>query len=79
VRAVRLCKRRRQFEVAGARAERTQISIGEVTIESAAVEAERFDQAARAAEQLMLRRAPNLDYVAALRRLLAGARPDAEV
>lgn len=72
VRAVRLCKRRRQFDVAGARAERTRISVGEATIETVAIEAERFDRAARATEQLGLRRAPNLDYVAALRRLLAG-------
>ena len=79
VRAVHLRKRRRQFEVAGARAERTRVVVGEITLESVAVEAERFEPAARATEQLMLRRAPNLDYVAALRRLLAGARPDAEV
>jgi len=72
VRAVRLCKRRRQFEVAGARAERTRIGVGEVTLESAAVEHERFARAARAADELQLRRAPNLDYVMALRRLLAG-------
>ena len=72
VRAVRLCKRRRQFEVAGARAERTWIGVGEVTLESAAVEHERFARAARAADELQLRRAPNLDYVMALRRLLAG-------
>jgi hypothetical protein len=79
VRAVHLRKRRRQFNVAGARAERTRVVVGEITLESAAVEAERFEDAARATEQLMLRRAPNLDYVAALRRLLAGPRPDAEV
>ena len=72
VRAVRLCKRRRQFEVAGARAERTRVALGEITLESVAIEHERFDRAARAAEQLELQRAPNLDYVAALRRLLAG-------
>jgi len=72
VRVVRLCKRRRQFEIAGARAERTRIAVGEIALESAAVEHERFDRAARAAEQLELRRAPNLDYVMALRRLLAG-------
>ena len=76
VRAVHLCKRRRQFEVAGARAERTRVEVAGVTLESAAVEHERFGRAARAAEQLGLRRAPNLDYVMALRRLLAGDLPD---
>ena len=76
VQAVRLCKRRRQFDVAGARAERTRVAVGAVTLESAAVEHERFGRAARAAEQLGLRRAPNLDYVMALRRLLAGDLPD---
>ena len=73
VRAVPLCKRRRQFEVAGARAERTRVCIGGVTIESVAVEAEDFDRAARATEQLGLRRAANLDYVTALRRVVTGA------
>ena len=72
VRAVRLGKRRRQFDVAGARAERTRVEVGAVTLESVAVEHERFGRAARAAEQLELRRAANLDYVVALRRLLAG-------
>ena len=76
VRPVPLRKRRREFEVAGARAERTRVGIGEVTLESLAVEAERFDQAARAMEQLALRRGANLDYVGALRRVLAGWRAD---
>jgi hypothetical protein len=78
VRAVELSKQRRQFEVAGARAERTRVVLGEVTLESLAVEAERFGQAARATEKLALRRGPNLDYVGALRRLLAGWRPGPE-
>ncbi len=72
VRSVRLVKRRRAFEVAGARAERTRIELGTVTIESLAVEAEAFEAARRATAELALTRAPNLDYVAALRRLLAG-------
>ena len=72
VRAVSLCKRRCQFEVGGARAERTRVSIGAATVESVAIESEDLERAARAVEQLGLRRAPNLDYVAALRRLLAG-------
>lgn len=77
VKAVPLRKRRRAFEVAGARAERTRVSIGAVTLESVAVEAERFDRAVQATNQLALRRAPNLDYAAALRLILAGGRPDA--
>jgi hypothetical protein len=77
VRVLHLCKRRRQFDVAGARAERTRIAIGELTLESVAVEAERFKQAARATDELALRRSPNLDYVVALRQILAGRRPDA--
>jgi hypothetical protein len=72
VRAVSLVKRRRPFEVAGARAERTRVTIGDVTIESAAIEAERFKLAVRATDELELRRAPNLDYVTAIRRVLAG-------
>jgi hypothetical protein len=72
VRAVSLAKRRRSFEVAGSRAERTRVTIGEVIIESAAIEAERFEWAARATDELGLRRAPNLDYVTAIRRILAG-------
>ena len=72
VQSVRLVKRRRAFEVAGARAERTRIELGTVTIESLAVEAEAFEAARRAIAELALTRAPNLDYVAALRRLLAG-------
>jgi hypothetical protein len=74
VRSVHLVKRRRSFEIAGARAERTRIELGPVTIESAAVEAEDFDAAVRATAELRLTRAPNLDYVGALRRLLAGER-----
>ena len=72
LRVVSLLKRRRSFEVAGSRAERTRVTIGAVTIESAAVEAERFELAARAAGKLELRRAPNIDYVSAIRRILAG-------
>ena len=72
VRAVALVKRRRPFEVAGSRAERTRVAIGDVTLESVAIESERFETAERAADQLELRRAPNLDYVTALRRILAG-------
>ncbi|HSA79848.1 MAG TPA: hypothetical protein VLE23_03435 [Geminicoccaceae bacterium] len=72
VRVVSLLKRRRSFEIAGSRAERTRVTIGADTIESAAVESERFAWAARAAGQLELRRAPNLDYVTAIRRILAG-------
>jgi len=76
VRAVELRKRRRQFELAGARAERTRVTIGAVTLESLAVEAEQFELAARATDELALRRAgPNLDYVGALRLILAGWRP----
>ena len=74
VRAVRLVKRRRQFVVAGARAERTRVELGAVTVESVAIEAEAFEAARRAVTELGLTRAPNLDYVAALRRLLAGDR-----
>jgi hypothetical protein len=76
VRIVRLVKRRRPFEVAGARAERTRIEFGARTIESAAIEAEAFEAARRAVAELKLTRAPNLDYVVALRRLLAGQRLD---
>ena len=77
VQAAPLRKRRCAFEVAGARAERTRVSVGAGTLESVAVEAEGFDQAAQATDQLALRRAPNLDYAAALRLILAGGRPGA--
>ncbi len=73
VQSVSLVKRRRAFEVAGARAERTRVELGTLAIESIAVEAEAFEAALRATTELGLARAPNLDYVAALRRLLAGA------
>ncbi len=63
-----------QFVVAGARAERTRVEVGAVTVESVAIEAEAFEAARRAVSELRLTRAPNLDYVAALRRLLAGDR-----
>ncbi len=79
VRSVSLVKRRRAFEIAGARAERTRIEIGAVTIESAAVEAEAFKAARRAVAELGLTRAPNLDYVAALRRLRAGQPLDSDL
>jgi hypothetical protein len=69
---VPLRKRRRQLEIDGARAERTQLTIGAHALESLAVEAEAFAAAARATERLGLRRAANLDYVRALRRILAG-------
>jgi hypothetical protein len=72
VRLVSLVKRRRPFEIAGSRAERTRVTIEEVTVESVAIEAERFERAARATDELKLRRAPNLDYVTAIRRILAG-------
>jgi hypothetical protein len=72
VRVVALDKQRRAFEVAGSRAERTRVTVGAVTLETVAVEAERFAAAAAAADQLGLRRAPNVDYVCALGRLLAG-------
>ena len=72
VRVVWLVKRRRPFEIAGSRAERTRVTIAEVTLESAAIEAERFGWAARATDELKLRRAPNIDYVTAIRRILAG-------
>ena len=72
VRVVALAKQRRAFEVAGSRAERTRVKVGEVTLESVAVEAERFEAAAAATDQLGLRRAPNVDYVSALGHLLAG-------
>ncbi|HEX5794318.1 MAG TPA: hypothetical protein VFY19_00645 [Geminicoccaceae bacterium] len=72
VRVVALDKQRRAFEVAGSRAERTRVKVGEVTLESVAVEAERFEAAAAATDQLGLRRAPNVDYVSALGHLLAG-------
>jgi hypothetical protein len=72
VRSVPLVKRRRSFGVAGARAERTRIELEARAIETVAVEAEAFGAARRAAAELALTRAPNLDYVAALRRLLAG-------
>jgi hypothetical protein len=72
VRAVSLVKRRRSFEVAGSRAERTRVTIGEATLESVAIEAERFELAAPATDELKLRGAPNLDYVSAIRRILAG-------
>ena len=72
VRVVALEKQRRAFEVAGSRAERTRVKVGEVTLESVAVEAERFEAAAAATDQLGLRRAPNVDYVSALGQLLAG-------
>ena len=51
VRAVALVKRRRPFEVAGSRAERTRVTIGEVTLESVAIETERFETAERAADR----------------------------
>jgi hypothetical protein len=72
VHVVWLVKRRRPFEIAGSRAERTRVTVGEVTLESVAIEAERFELAARATDELELRRAPNLDYVTAIRRVLAG-------
>jgi hypothetical protein len=72
VRVVWLVKRRRPFEIAGSRAERTRVTIADVTLESAAIEAERFEWAARATDELKLRRAPNIDYVTAIRRILAG-------
>jgi hypothetical protein len=72
VRVVWLVKRRRPFEIAGSRAERTRVTIADVTLESAAIEAERFGWAARATDELKLRRAPNIDYVTAIRRILAG-------
>jgi len=72
VRVVSLVKRRRPFEIAGSRAERTRVTIADVTLESAAIEAERFGWAARATDELKLRRAPNIDYVTAIRRILAG-------
>jgi hypothetical protein len=75
VRVVWLVKRRRPFEVAGSRAERTRVTLGEVTLESVAIEAERFEWAARATDELELRRAPNLDYVTAIRRILTGQAP----
>jgi hypothetical protein len=75
VRVVPLKKRRRSFPVAGARAERTRVSVGDLTLETIAVEAESFKAAARATSELDLRRAPNVDYVAALRRILAGEPP----
>jgi hypothetical protein len=75
VRVVGLEKQRRAFPVAGSRAERTRVVVGGVTLESVAVEAERFEAAAAAADELELRRAPNLDYVSALRELLAGRDP----
>jgi len=72
VRVVSLVKRRRPFEIAGSRAERTRVTIADITLESAAIEAERFEWAARATDELKLRRAPNIDYVTAIRRILAG-------
>ena len=72
VRVVWLVKRRRPFEIAGSRAERTRVTIADVTLESVAIEAERFEWAARATDELELRRAPNIDYVTAIRRILAG-------
>ena len=77
VHAIDLRKRRRQFAVKGARAERTRVVVRDLVLESAAVEAEHLDQAARAADRLALRRADNLDYVTVLRRILAGWQPDA--
>ncbi len=77
VRVVQLGKRRRSFAVAGARAERTRVTVGALTLETIAVEAESFKAAARATGELDLRRAPNVDYVAALRRILAGEAPAA--
>jgi hypothetical protein len=70
LRCVRLVKRRRPFELASARAERTRVDVSTLTIESVAIEAEAFDAARQAVTELQLTRAPNLDYVAALRRLL---------
>jgi hypothetical protein len=75
VRVVWLVKRRRPFEVAGSRAERTRVTLGEVTLESVAIEAERFEWAARATDELELPRAPNLDNVTAIRRILTGQAP----
>jgi hypothetical protein len=75
VRVLSLRKRRRSFPVAGARAERTWVTVGALTLETIAVEAESFKAAAEAARELDLRRAPNVDYVAALRRILAGEPP----
>jgi hypothetical protein len=72
VRGLRLVKRRRPFEVATARAERTRVEVGAHTIESVAIEAEAFEAARRAVAELELERATNLDYGATLRRLLAG-------
>jgi hypothetical protein len=72
LRCVRLVKRRRPFEVAGARAERTRVEVGALTIESVAIEVEAFEAARQAVIELQLERSPNLDYVAALRRLLSG-------
>jgi hypothetical protein len=77
--SVRLIKRRRAFEVAGARAERTRVELGMITVETVAVEAEAFEAAHRAVAELGLMPAPNLDYVAALRRLLAGKPPGSEL
>jgi hypothetical protein len=76
LRCVRLVKRRRPFEVAGARAERTRVEVSALTIESVAIEAEAFEAARQAVTELQLDRSPNLDYVAALRRLLSGDRLD---
>jgi hypothetical protein len=72
LRCVRLVKRRRSFEVAGTRAERTRVEVSAHTIESVAIEAEAFEVARQAVSELQLDRSPNLDYVAALRRLLSG-------
>jgi hypothetical protein len=77
VRVVPLDKRRRGFELAGSRAERTRVTVGALSLESAAVEAERFEAAAAAVDRLDLRDAPNVDYVSALRQILAGRAPTA--
>ena len=78
VRVVALDKQRRTFEVAGSRAERTRVTIGGITLETVAIEAERFAAAAAAADQLGLRRAPNVDYVSALASSSPAKRPSME-
>jgi hypothetical protein len=72
VRVVALDKQRRALEIAGSRAERTRVVVGAIALETVAIEAEHFERAAHATEELDLQRAPNVDYVTAIRRILAG-------
>lgn len=74
VAVVRLRKRRRLFEAAGCRAEVGEVEIGGDRILTACVEHPESDRAARAAAELGIDQYPNLDYPAALARLVPARR-----